>query len=423
MTVFNPENPIDLGHRQRDGSLLSLDPAERRRHLYTIGSTGSGKTTFLQSLILQDINRGAGVCVIDPHGDMAKRIASSIPRHRINETVYLDTSDIDFPIGFNPLAGWPDRDDQERVALSIVSTFKSLWRDSWGEWLDYLLKNTMLALMKTEAKAVSLASVNRMLEDARYRATIVSGIKDPILRRFWLDNFEEKSERDRLTEIRSTINKAGKWTQSTILRNIVCQPRSGFSIEKIMDEGGILIVNLSKGTFTEDNTNLLGSLLVSEITSRAMQRARLVEDERRDFHLYIDEFQNFTTDNFATIVSEARKYRLCLSIAHQEFDQIDPKVRSAILKNAGTLAAFRVNFDDAEKLAASFRPIQTGELSSTNIGDFWCRPPGSGAVLCRAHGPALQEQCYLNSLRRVQNASRERYGRPRRKVEADFARW
>ena len=413
---------ICLGRRQSQDGLLRLDQETRRRHLYAIGSTGAGKSTFLSSLVSQDIHAGRGVCLIDPHGDLAEDIISKIPRHRLNDVVYFNAADRDHPIGFNPLSGWEGADQRELVASQIVSTFKGIWRDSWGEWLEYLLKHCLMSLMERRGVAVSLLSLPRMLEDVRYRDHILAGVKDPVVLRFWRDFFDGFDPREQHARISSTLNKAGKLVLSPVLRNIFGQTQSGFDPTWVMDEGKILIVNLSKGIIGEDNANFLGSLIVSDLVARAMQRAGMSENQRRDFYLTIDEFQNFTTDSFASIVSEARKYRLSLHIAHQNFDQIDPKVLSAIIKNTGTLAAFNVNFEDAEKLAANFNPIKGTALSTSGVGEFWCRTM-TGVELVRGFAPDEQKILDRSSKQRVVNNSRRRYARKRNRVEEDFARW
>ena len=399
-----------------------MDQETRRRHIYSIGSTGAGKTTFLQSLINQDIHAGRGVCLLDPHGDLAEEIIDNIPRERINDVIYFDAGDRNNPLGFNPLAGWDADHERELVASQLVSTFKGIWRDSWGEWLEYLLKNTLMALLEREGVAVSLLSIVRMLEDVEYREHIVAGVKDPVVLRFWREYFEGFAPRERHLRISSTLNKAGKLVLSPVLRNIVGQTSSSFDMSDVMDGSKILIVNLSKGKIGEDNANFLGSLIVSDIVSRAMKRAYQKEHERKDFYLYIDEFQNFTTDSFASIVSEARKYRLSLNIAHQNFDQISPKVLSAIIKNTGTLTAFNVNFEDAEKLAANFHPIKPDALASSSVGECWCRTSG-GVELIRGFSPDEQMFLARSSSQRVIRNSRRRYGRDRRTVQAKFDKW
>jgi len=416
------DNSVLLGRGEGASRVLRLDAAQRSRHLYTIGSTGAGKTTFLKSLILQDIYLGRGLCLIDPHGDLAEEVAAAIPRERLNETVYFDAADRGRPIGFNPLSGWEEPHERELVASDLIATFKGIWRDSWGEWLEYLLKNTFLALMERRGVAVSLLSVHRMLEDEEYRKHILQGVKDPVVSAFWKQYFDGFSTRDQRERISSTLNKAGKFVLSPSLRNIVGQTKTGFSLNRIMDEQGILIVNLAKGRIGEDNANLLGSLIVSDIVSRTMARAGQGKASRQPFNLFIDEFQNFTTDRFASIVAEARKYGLALHISHQNFDQIDAKVLSAILKNTGTLTAFSVNFEDAESLARHFRPIQASALTSSQVGEFWCRA-GIKTQPVTAFPPEDHATLDRNALSRVQENSRQRHGRDKAKIEGDLVRW
>ena len=416
------QRDILLGTRSGKSGSFVLSQDMRRRHVYAIGSTGAGKSTFLQSLILQDIHSNQGVCLIDPHGDLAEAIIDHIPRHRINDVVYINASDRAFPVGFNPLAGWRDPHERELIASHLVTAFKGLWQDSWGEWLEFLLKNTLLALLEREGVAVSLLSIPRMLDDPHYRAHILAGVKDPVVQRFWSEYFDGFDQREKHMRVSSTLNKAGKLVLSPVLRNIFGQTRSTINVQDIMDGRKILIVNLSKGLIGEDNANFLGSFLVSEIVSRAMQRAKIPEHERQDFNLYIDEFQNFTTTSFASVVSEARKYRLSLHIAHQNFDQISPRVLSAIIKNTGTLAAFKVNFEDAERLAANFHPIQSSALSSSSVGEFWCQS-SSGVELVSAFPPDEHGVFHRGSKQRVINNSRRHYGRDRRRVQESFNKW
>jgi hypothetical protein len=279
-----------------------------------------------------------------------------------------------------------------------------------------------MALLERRGVAVSLLSITRMLEDADYRHHILSGVHDPVVLGFWQEYFNNFDPREQHMRISSTLNKAGKLVLSSVLRNIVGQTKSGFDMTDVMDNSKILIVNLSKGKIGEDNANFLGSLLVSDIVGRAMKRAHQKEHERRDFYLYIDEFQNFTTSSFASIVSEARKYRLSLNLAHQNFDQIKPKVLSAIIKNTGTLAAFNVNFEDAEKLASNFHPIKPDALANSSMGEFWCRTSGQTELM---KGFSPDEQTFLgrSSAGRVIRNSRRRYGRDRKQVESDFEKW
>ena len=406
----------------RDGAhFLSAD--DRARHIYAIGRTGTGKTTLLRSLALQDINAGRGLCVIDPHGDNAQALADSIPRHRVNDTIYFDASDREHILAFNPLEHNGTDDDAELVASEIVTMFKGLFRESWGEWLEYLLKNTVLTVLSQKNIPVSLLSVQRVLEDDEYRTGMVERLTDPVLRGFWDKYFLRLREREELERISSTLNKVGKFALSPVLRNIFGQSRSGFDVRQAMDSGQIVIVNLSKGRIGADNANFLGSAILSKIVSTALRRSAVAERERVPFYLNIDEFQNFTSDEFTTIVSEARKYALSLTIAHQNFDQISPRVVGQIIKDAGTLIAFKVGFEDNDRLAGAFHPLNPDALSSTRDGAFWVRTGSSEPQLINGYSPRELDNLRTNSFARVVKNTRWRYTRPREVVEREFRGW
>lgn len=412
-----------LGVRSAYGTAHFLSVDERARHIYAIGRTGSGKTTLLRSLALQDIYAGRGVCIIDPHGDNAQVLADSIPRHRINDTIYFDASDREHVIGWNPMACNGTADDAELVASELVTMFKGLFRDSWGEWLEYLLKNTILTVLGQRGSAVSLLSVQRVLEDDVYRERMVSRVTDPVVHAFWERFFDRLRERDELERISSTLNKVGKFALSPVLRNILGQVRSGFDIERAMDSHQVIIVNLSKGRIGADNANFLGSAILSKIVSTALRRSAIPEAARVPFYLSIDEFQNLTSDEFTTIVSEARKYALSLTIAHQNLDQVSPRVVGQIIKDAGTLIAFKVGFEDNERLARAFSPLKPDELSSTSDGSFWVRTGIHEPHLIDGYSPVELDSFRTHSLARVVKNSRWRYSRPRHVVEREFRRW
>lgn len=387
-----------------------------------IGQTGTGKSTALENLILQDIHAGRGCTLIDPHGDIAERIANAIPRSRINETIYFDPADREHPIGFNPLADVA-ADERELVASSIVAAFKGLWIESWGEWLEYLLKNSLLALLEYPAPGLSLAALPRFLSNAEFRARVLRHCTDPVVREFWDDWFLELDKREELARVVSTMNKVGKLVLSPTLRNILGQRRSGFDFRRVMDERQILIVNLSKGRLGADNANLLGSLIVSHIVHQTMQRAGVPECERVDHHLYIDEFQNFTTREFESILSEARKYRLSLAVAHQYLDQLNPNVLKAVLGNVGTLAVFAIGATDAEGLALEFSPFRTDVLTTAGRGEAWVRYRNDGEYQSPKKVQTFEpaDELQRSSLERVRRASRMRFARSRRNVEASLA--
>lgn len=404
------------------GEFFTLTQDDRRRHVYVVGQTGTGKSTLLQSLILQDIHLGRGVCLIDPHGDIAERIVDSIPRERIKQTIYFDPADRDFPIGFNPLANvLPEQ--REQVASSIVQAFKGLWGDSWGEWLEFLLKNSIMAMLHYPAPGLSLVALPRFLSNPTYRTQVLKHCDDPVVMEFWDQWFSKIDQKEELARVISTLNKAGKLSLSPTLRNILGQRRNGIDFVRAMDEQKIVIINLSKGLMGADNSNLLGSLIVSHLVQAAMQRAGQKEEERVDHHLYIDEFQNFTTREFENILSEARKYRLNLSVAHQYLDQIRPDVLNAVLGNVGTLVVFSIGASDAEHLAMEFAPLRSDSLTKSSRGECHVRFRKSGAYLPPEIVKTLSLPSSLgrHSMKRVRNFCRERYGKRRGKVEKALA--
>jgi len=431
MTIFNANNTdLILGEYEEFDTIsisehkFALSQDERRRHIYAIGQTGTGKTTLLENLVLQDIYAGRGVTLIDPHGDIAHRIANSIPRHRLNDTVYFDAADRDHPIGFNPLSG-VDSTHRELVASGIVAGFKGLWANSWGEWLEYLLKNSIMAILEYPAPGLSLAALPRFLQDTPFRNHVLKYVRDPEVRRFWENFFGELDQRQELERVSSTLNKAGKLTLSPTLRNILGQQRPGIDFKRVMDNNQILIINLSKGLLGADNSNLLGSLLVSHIVHLTMQRAAIPEEARIDHHLYIDEFQNFTTREFESILSEARKYRLCLTVAHQYLDQIDPVILKAVTGNVGTLAMFSLAAADALALEAEIAPVDATRLMSSKRGSFWVRyrKDGEHQEPRQIRGFPPVSDLDRNSLKRVINNARTRFATSRAKVEKQLAAW
>lgn len=336
-----------LHHRVEFG--LRLD--DRRRHLAVIGKTGMGKSTLLGSLITADIESGRGVVLIDPHGDLAEHVVAAVPRPRTADIVYFDAGDRDYPIAFNPLS---HRDSVQRalVAAGIVSAFRKLFSDSWGPRLEHILRNALLALL--ESPDTTLISLHRMLFDASYCKGIVSQVGDPAVAAFWRTEWKSWRDNYRNEAIAPVLNKVGHFLSNPVLRSIFGQPRSRLDLRKLIDNEQVLIANLSKGRIGEDASNLLGSLLVSSLQLAAMSRADVPEDQRNDCFMYVDEFQNFATESFATILSEARKYRLNLTIANQYLEQVDDDVLAAVFGNVGSLLAFQVGTRDAEEIAQQF---------------------------------------------------------------------
>ncbi len=337
---------------------MKLD--DRRRHVYIIGKTGMGKSTLLENMVFSDIQNGKGVAVIDPHGDLAEAVIDFVPKNRSNDLVVFDPSDTGFPVSFNMLeARIPEQ--RPLVASGLLGVFKKLYADSWGPRLEHILRNTILALI--EFPNTSMLGIPRMLVDKDFRRKVVKNVTDPMVKSFWVDEFEKMPDRQRTEAISPIQNKVGQFLSSPVIRNIVGQVKSSLDLRFAMDRGKIVVVNLSKGKIGEDNSALLGAMMITKFQLDAMSRADILEKDRRDFYLYVDEFQNFATDSFATILSEARKYRLNLTMANQYIEQMSDEVRSAVFGNVGTLITFQVGYDDA----AYFEQQFSEDVSSNDI--------------------------------------------------------
>jgi len=397
---------------------------DRRRHMYIIGKTGMGKTTLLENLIISDIINGEGCCYIDPHGDTAEKMLKYIPAHRINDVIHFNPSDTDFPIAFNILEA-VDESHKHLIASGIVGVFKKQFAESWGPRLEYILRNCILALL--DYPGSTLLGIMRILVDREYREKVIDKIKDPVVKSFWVNEYTKWNDRV-LQEVISPIqNKVGQFLSNFLIRNIVGQVKSTIDLRDIMDNRKILILNLSKGRIGEDTMQLLGSMIVTKIYLAAMSRVDVPEEERKDFYLYVDEFQNFATDSFANILSEARKYRLDLTIAHQYIEQLPELVASAIFGNVGTLVCFRVGAADAEILVKEFTPFfEEEDLANLPAFSIYLKlmidgissDPFSAATL-----PPLFEDLKTDNEEKVIRSSRERYAHPRAVVEDKINRW
>lgn len=405
---------------QRRAFGLYLD--DRRRHVYVIGKTGVGKTTLLENMIIQDIKMGRGLALVDPHGDVAEKILDIIPPERINDVVYFDPADVDYPVAFNPLES-VDPQYKYLVASGLVSSLKKIWADSWGPRLEYILRNVILALL--DYPNSTMLGIMRMLADKDYRKKVVDTIQDPVVKAFWVNEFANYNERFRSEAISPIQNKVGQFLSSSIIRNIVAQPKSTIDMQEIMDKGKILLINVSKGRIGEDNSALLGAMLITKIQLAAMNRASIAEQDRKDFYLYVDEFQNFATESFATILSEARKYRLNLIIAHQYITQMEEVVRDAVFGNVGTLISFRVGAFDGEYLEKEFMP-QFTQTDLVNLDKYnaYVKLMINGvtsAPFSMETIPPVAET--YNSREKVLAVSRERYGNSREVIEEKISRW
>ena len=342
---------------------------DRRRHFYVVGKTGMGKTEMLKNMAVQDIQGGNGVGFVDPHGDAAEELLQYIPAERVQDVVYFNPADTAYPIAFNVMEN-VNPEHRHLMASGLMSVFKKVWPDVWSARMEYILNNTVLALL--EYPGATLLGINRMLVDVDYRTKVIDKISDPVVKAFWVQEYARYTQRYEIEATAAIQNKVGQFVSNPLIRNIVGQTKSSFNMRELMDQKKILILNLSKGRIGEDNSRLLGAMLITKIQLAAMSRVDIPESERQDFFLYIDEFQNFASDSFVNILSEARKYRLCLILSHQYISQLDEnesRVRGAVFGNVGTIISFRVGAEDAEFLEKEFTP-EFLAVDFVNLGKY-----------------------------------------------------
>lgn len=397
---------------------------DRRRHMYIIGKTGMGKSTILENMIVEDIRAGAGLAVVDPHGDLAEKVIQFVPSERINDVIYFNPADMEYPIAFN-VVEHVDPHLRHLVASGLIGVFQKLWADSWGPRLEYILRNAILAIL--DYPGSTLLAVTRMLSDKSFRKKVIEKIQDPVVKAFWVNEFAGYNDKFASEAVSPIQNKVGQFLSSSLIRNIVGQVHSTIDMRKIMDEGKILILNLSKGRIGEDNSALLGAMMITKIQLSAMSRVDTEEKLRRDFYLYVDEFQNFTSDSFANILSEARKYRLNLILAHQYIEQLSETVKFAVFGNVGTLIAFRVGAADAEALAPEFTPTFTEEdIVNLPKYEFYLKLMIDGIASepfsARGLAPLRDDEKTGNEEKAIR-VSRERYAKKREVVEEKIERW
>ncbi len=348
---------------------FGIKAKDRTKHVYVIGKTGMGKSTVLENMAVQDIKNGEGMAFIDPHGKTAELLLEYVPEHRQKDVVYFAPFDMDYPISFNVLEN-VDPDKRHLVVSGLMSTFKKIWQDAWSARMEYILTNTLLALL--EYPDATLLGVNRMLSDKEYRKLVISHVTDSSVKAFWVQEFANYTERMAAEAVPAIQNKIGQFTANALIRNMIGQPKSSFNIRKMMDEGKIFIVNLSKGRIGESNANLLGGMIITKIYLAALSRADVPDRVLKtlpNFYLFVDEFQSFANESFADILSEARKYKLNLTIAHQYIEQMEEEVRNAVFGNVGTMIVFRVGAFDAEVLEKEFSPQFTAE-DIVNLGIY-----------------------------------------------------
>lgn len=408
--------------RQRFG----IKRDDRARHMYVIGKTGMGKSTLLENMAIQDIQNGEGLAFIDPHGSAAEALLEYVPEERIKDVLYFAPHDLNYPISFNVME---DVDDDKRhlVVSGLMSTFEKIWVDMWSARMAYILQNTLLALL--EYPGATLLGVNRMYVDKTFRDEVVSHVTDPAVKSFWNEEFAKYTDRFAAEATPAIQNKVGQFVSNPMIRNIISQPESSFNLREILDKKKIFIVNLSKGQVGESNANLLGSMLVTKLYLAALSRAdksRAELVELPNFYLYVDEFQSFANKSFADILSEARKYKLNLTIAHQYIEQMSEEVRAAVFGNIGTMITFRIGAYDAEIFEKEFAPEFSAE-DLVNLGRFQVylklmvdgitSAPFSARTLPPIEPPATPNRD------RVIAHSRETYAQPRAEVEDTIKTW
>ncbi len=408
--------------------LFGIKRRDRRQHMYVIGKTGTGKSAMLNNLIVQDVANGEGLCVVDPHGELVEGLLQKIPEERVKDVIYFNPADPDFHIGFNVLE-LPDPKYKHLAASGLMSIFTKIWSGVWSARMEYILNNSILALLDTPGS--TLLGITRLLVDKEYRQKIIANIKDPVVKAFWLNEYEEWKDQFRNEAIAPIQNKVGQFLSTAMVRNIVGQAKSTIDIFDIMNSGKIFLVNVAKGRIGEDNSALLGAMLITKIQLAAMERVRVPEDERIDFYLYVDEFQNFATDSFANILSEARKYRLDLTLAHQYIGQlvtdVSTKVRDAVFGNVGTMISFRVGATDAEFLEKEFEPefLAQDMVNLPNyhvylklMVDGVTSRPFSAVTL-----PPFKVTSSEKTVSEIIEFSRKHYARPRYVVEEEISSW
>jgi hypothetical protein len=420
------EDYVTIGWRQVWGGEvpLQLYRRDRRRHLYIIGQTATGKSTLMRNLIAQDILAGAGCALIDPHGDLALEVLNFVPGTRIDDVVVIDPSDSDHPVGFNPFYRVP-ADERALVAANLTATFKHIWRDSWGPRLEYILFNTVAALLDApDQLRPTFLSIPRVLVDAAYRDAVVRHVADPRVRSFFIDEFAHWNDRQLEERLGSVQNKIGQFLANPFVRNIIAQWKPSVDLNEVMTNNRILIVRLSKGLVGEEPANLLGSFIATGLQQAAMRRAALPEADRLDFHLHIDEFHNFTTDAFASILSEARKYGLTLTVAHQYIAQLPPAIADAVFGNVGNLIALRISSADAERMSAEIGAFHPRVFADLEVGEICARLLQGQKLALTSRGrtvPDLVPRVGKGDTALTQ--SRQRYGQRRIIVERTIRRW
>ncbi|MSR86821.1 type IV secretory system conjugative DNA transfer family protein [Candidatus Peribacteria bacterium] len=395
---------------------------DRRRHLYMIGKSGAGKSKLLELLIYEDLKNGEGIAVLDPHGDLIDAIMRFIPEHRINDVVLVDPGDTEFPIAFNPLEKVDDAFKMQ-VTIGFLQIFKKLFGNNWSDRLEHVLRYTTLALL--DSPNTTVLSILKMLTDKNYRQKIVSRIEDSVVKNFWVSEFAAWSEKFDADAITPLLNKVGQFVATNMIRNMVGQPKTKFDIREIMDKKKILLMKVSKGLLGEENSSLIGSMFITKLYQAAMSRADTPEEKRTDFYFYVDEFQNFATDTFAEILSEARKYKLNMTLAHQYMGQLNDVVRKTVFGNVGSIINFRVGAEDAVILAEEYTPIfKERDIINLGVREFYIKMSVGGELREAFSGRTLDApKSEKDFTQQIIASSRQKYCLPKAQVEEMMKKW
>lgn len=408
---------------QNERKVFGLKRFDRRRHLYVIGKTGSGKSKLLELLLKADIQSGKGCCLIDPHGDLALEIMGYVPKTRIQDVVYVDPTDRNFPVGFNPLEPVEDYEMRQHLSIFFIAIFKKLFAGNWNPRMEHLIRYITLALLETPDSNV--LGIARILGDTAYRQRVIKQIQDPVVKGFWTNDFKPSDQLYASEAIVPLMNKIGQFVSNPMIRNIIGQKKNVLQFDDFMNNGKIVIINLSKGKLGEENTALLGSMFITKIQQAALARSAIPESQRRDFYFYVDEFQNFATDAFSSILSEARKYRLNLTIAHQYIAQLPEDVKATAFGNVGSIIMFGVGGDDAAYLSKEFSPTFTpDDMIALDTREMYIKMSIDGKVTQPFSARTLDiDKQEFNFRDEIINTSRMKYSQTRAAVESEIARW
>lgn len=396
---------------------------DRRRHLYVVGKTGSGKSKLLEMLLVSDIQSGQGCCLIDPHGDLAEEVLKFVPKERIEDVVYVNPADRDFPIGFNPLEPIEDYEVRQHLARFFIAIFKKMFAGTWNDRMEHLIRYITLALLETPDSNV--LGIPRMLSDTSFRQRVIKQIQDPVVKSFWTNEFSASNEQFISAAAVPILNKVGQFISNPIIRNMVGQRKNMLDFDNFMNTGKIVIINISKGKLGDENTALLGSMFITKIQQAALARSKMAEEERKDFYFYVDEFQNFATEAFSSILSEARKYRLDLTIAHQYIAQLPEDVKATAFGNVGSIITFAIGGDDAAYLTKEFAPVfSADDMINLNTREMYIKMSVDGRLTTPFSAKTLNvpksEHDYSDQ---IKNKSQLKFGRNKVTVENEIKKW